>query len=77
MRNAMCALFAVVAMACGTSSHPGSTADGDAPPETCAGHRATDACMNEDNFASCLERDAECPGAVLSLESCPLQFACP
>lgn len=45
--------------------------------DTCAGHSRTDACITEENFAQCQAREAECPGQVLSLESCPLQFACP
>lgn len=44
--------------------------------ETCAGYRASDSCMNEDNFAECLAAEAECPGSVAVMESCPLQFAC-
>ena len=52
--------------------------DGDEPvaSDVCAGHRATDSCMNEDNFAECQRVEAECPGSVVALESCPLQFAC-
>lgn len=62
----------------GTTPEPqsGGNGGGDAG-ESCAGHRATDACMNDDNFAACQQREAECPGAVLVLESCPLQFRCP
>jgi hypothetical protein len=37
---------------------------------------ATDACMNADNHAQCLEVAAGCDGELLQLESCPLQFAC-
>ena len=37
---------------------------------------ATDACMNEDNYADCLEVEANCSGSLLILESCPLQFSC-
>ena len=33
-------------------------------------------CMNEENHAQCLEKAKECPGKVLQLESCPLQFSC-
>lgn len=33
-------------------------------------------CMNEDNHAQCLEKAKECPGKVIQLESCPLQFSC-
>ena len=32
--------------------------------------------MNEDNYKHCLKAEAKCPGKVLTLESCPLQFSC-
>lgn len=77
MRHAIIVLFALSAIACGTSTHPPAAPDGDTASETCAGHGPNDSCMNEDNFAQCQAREAECPGQVLVLESCPLQFACP
>lgn len=43
---------------------------------TCAGLSATDSCMNEENFAACQAAEAQCPGSVAVMESCPLQFAC-
>jgi hypothetical protein len=33
-------------------------------------------CMDEGNLAECEDANEECPGEVLVLESCPLQFAC-
>ncbi|MBW2455350.1 MAG: hypothetical protein JRI68_12600 [Deltaproteobacteria bacterium] len=36
----------------------------------------TDACMNADNHADCLSTAKQCPGHVVQLESCPLQFDC-
>ena len=36
----------------------------------------TDACMNEENHADCLATAKQCPGYVVQLESCPLQFDC-
>jgi rhodanese-related sulfurtransferase len=45
--------------------------------ESCAGYSLGDACITEDNFAQCQEMEQRCPGEVLALESCPLQFACP
>jgi len=32
--------------------------------------------MNESNRAECLALAATCEGAIVQLESCPLQFAC-
>ena len=37
---------------------------------------STDACMNDDNYADCLDVESTCSGGLLTLESCPLQFAC-
>jgi hypothetical protein len=76
------ALLALLLVACGSSTYPPPGApDGDTgadpSPDTCGGYGPNDACMNEDNFAACQAREAECPGQVLVLESCPLQFACP
>ncbi len=50
----------------------------DAPaPDTCLGqYRVDSPCMNEDNFAACQAAEAECPGWVAVMESCPLQFRC-
>ena len=36
----------------------------------------TDPCMNEDNYQDCLDVEATCNAGLLTLESCPLQFAC-
>ncbi|UJR86652.1 hypothetical protein [Sandaracinus amylolyticus] len=61
---------------CGSSTPPTQTDDG-ASSDACAGYRAGDPCITEENLAQCREMAARCPGAVLVLESCPLQFACP
>lgn len=53
-----------------------------APPDPDPGFctdlmEADSACMNEDNLADCEEANEACPGEVLVMESCPLQFGCP
>jgi hypothetical protein len=40
-------------------------------------YAAGDACITEENLAQCQEMARQCPGEVMALESCPLQFACP
>lgn len=55
------------APAANASTAPGASADCPAPSA---------ACMNQDNHARCLALAKKCPGKVLQLESCPLQFAC-
>jgi hypothetical protein len=51
--------------------------DDDVPSTFCDDLMANDAgCMNEDNLAECKTAQAECPGNVLVMESCPLQFGC-
>lgn len=77
MKNAALLLFTLLLTACGSSTHSPSSADAEPAPQTCAGYGPNDACMNEESFAACLAREAQCPGQVLVLESCPLQFACP
>lgn len=69
---------ALVALGCGggTEPSPGSSG-GEQPTESCAGYTLDDACVNEDNLAECRRREAQCPGEVQVMESCPLQFGCP
>jgi hypothetical protein len=74
MRFAFVAVFALATTSGCTSS---SEVRPDAPSDRCEGYGPNDSCMNEDNFRECQEAAAECPGAVLVLESCPLQFRCP
>lgn len=75
MRASITTFALAMLLGCGASTPaPQSVDDAGA---SCAGNRATDACMNEDNFAACRQRESECPGEVIVLESCPLQFACP
>jgi hypothetical protein len=70
-------LLALGLMACTPADTP-APPDAAGPPapaeSTCP--KPTDGCMNEDNYQSCLEAEAKCPGKVLIMESCPLQFAC-
>lgn len=48
------------------------------PSEFCAAIAERDAaCMDEAAIAACESAAAECGDAVLTLESCPLQFSCP
>jgi len=35
-----------------------------------------ESCMNTENHCNCLAHEALCPGQVMFLESCPLQFGC-
>lgn len=72
-RTVALSFIMLIAASCGATSH---SPDG-AATESCGGYRPTGECMNEENFAQCLEREAECPGQVIALESCPLQFDCP
>gem|GEM_PF-6182335 len=76
-------LFASACTSGGTSGADSATPDKpdkpdpskvDAPVSECPA--ATDGCMNEDNAAECRARAKECPGKVLTLKSCPLQFSC-
>lgn len=34
-------------------------------------------CMTEENLPECEAANEACPGEVLVMESCPLQFGCP
>jgi hypothetical protein len=69
------ALALLLLPACGGSSAPPpSDVDED---DTCAGYSPSHQCMNPDNFELCRALEAECPGQVLVMESCPLQFSCP
>ena len=43
----------------------------------CEGRTVEDDCMDAAALASCQEMQARCPGAVMTAESCPLQFSCP
>ncbi|MDQ3034226.1 MAG: hypothetical protein M3Y87_17590 [Myxococcota bacterium] len=71
-------VFTIVSMltACGSAA-PEPQSGADDASDSCAGYRRTDACITDENFAQCRAREEECPGQVLALESCPLQFACP
>lgn len=65
-------------LACDKPTSPGETPDdaGSADPTICAGHKEGDPCVDAEAFAACKEAEAECPGEVVTMESCPLQFAC-
>lgn len=75
-----CLLFPL-ALAC--SADAGSKSGGKQPDEAAveaavaACPKPTDGCMNEDNAAQCRDKARQCPGEVVTLESCPLQFRCP
>lgn len=55
--------------ACGGAQTQSSGVDDDCPS-------IDDACMDEAALAACEARAAECPGQVVVMESCPLQFSC-
>ena len=61
-----------LALGCATASPPPSMSGDEA--SMCPA--PTEGCMNEENHAQCLEAEAKCPGKVVTLESCPLQFGC-
>lgn len=61
-------------LACGGTEPTSETPE---QSDACEGLHLGDPCITEHNFAQCQARAAECPGEVLQLESCPLQFACP
>jgi len=65
--------FLPLLLACGATAAPAQ----DTGDDGCAGYHTGDACVNDTNLAACREREAECPGSVIVLESCPVQFACP
>ncbi len=66
-----------VQYACQSEDEPSASADEPvANTVQCAGHSPTEPCMNEENFAECQRLETECPGSIVDLESCPLQFAC-
>jgi hypothetical protein len=50
---------------------------GDSSGATDCPYTAGDSCITEENLAQCQEMARQCPGEVMALESCPLQFACP
>ena len=65
-----------VQYACEEESEPSSDADAPVSSE-CAGYSLSDSCIDEENFAECQRLEAQCPGSVIAMESCPVQFACP
>lgn len=52
--------------------------DTDAATPVCDALMVDDAgCMNDENYAECVEAEQTCGGEnVMIMESCPLQFAC-
>lgn len=72
----VCAFASIVlSVGCGGSPPPpASDVDEDS---TCAGYSPSHQCMNPDNFELCRALESECPGQVVVMESCPLQFSCP
>lgn len=73
-------LIPLLLFACGTTPAAPPTEPTSNPPATSTASAdcpsPTDGCMNEDNHAECLAVAKKCPGKVVQLESCPLQFAC-
>ncbi len=61
--------------ACGGSETTTETPDQSG--NSCDQFTVGDPCITEANLAACREREAQCPGEVMQLESCPLQFSCP
>ena len=55
---------------------PGPSGDEDDASGDCS-YTLDDPCMTADNLEQCEDASAQCPGMVMVMESCPLQFACP
>merc|ERR1719329_180605 len=47
----------------------------DEPVQSICGS-ATDACMNDENYAECLALESDGCDSILIMESCPVQFSC-
>jgi hypothetical protein len=79
-RRAISLLLVLNLFACpsesSTPSEPVAGEAGEVPVTKSSCPAPTEGCMNADNHKACLEAEAKCPGKVLTLESCPLQFAC-
>lgn len=81
LRTLSASVLLALATACTTASPPPASTGGSSPDAVDDKAESmcpapTDGCMNEENHKECLEVEAKCPGKVLTLESCPLQFAC-
>jgi hypothetical protein len=51
---------------------------GSEPSDFCAQVEEDNAaCITPAGMDQCAQMESQCPGEVLVLESCPLQFACP
>ncbi len=76
MKNAL-SFLALLAFGCGASTPAPDTNDGDGTgaAEDCP-YSVEDGCIDEDALAECRQAAEQCPGAVLVMESCPLQFGC-
>ena len=55
---------------------PGLPEDDDDAAGNCE-YTLEDPCMTADNLEQCEDASAQCPGMVMVMESCPLQFGCP
>jgi hypothetical protein len=78
----MKSLVSAIAVACvaGSFACGGSQSASDTTAEPSAGdcsYGESDPCVTSDALAQCRAMAARCPGRILALESCPLQFACP
>lgn len=76
-------VFALAFVACGACKSspdqpPAKTEDPQSKPDApnCPAPEEN-ACENEETHEQCLARHEECPGEVMVLESCPVQYACP
>lgn len=78
-RSSLClaALFVCASAACGGGDDEADTTGGEVVSQTCAGYAQSDACIDPTNFEQCRSMEAQCPGQVQVMESCPLQFSCP
>ena len=68
------ALLALALPLVGCPSAPTPAADTPASESSCPSE--LNKCLDEENRQRCLEVEKNCPGQVLILESCPLQFSC-
>ncbi len=73
-------LFSVVFALMACDGAPGPSPDSGGVPTSglsCGGVQAGEPCVTDSSIAQCRVREGQCPGEVILLESCPVQFACP
>lgn len=69
-------MWLAVGLAGCDGADPGSDSGG-GRGMSCAGMRAGQPCVSDASIAQCRVREEQCPGEVIVLESCPVQFVCP